>query len=235
MFPKNVSHVLPAEALIEAQKEYLLKIYAWMVGGLLVTGITALFFASSDELMITIWSNTLLRWGVLLAPLGMVFALSGWIDRMSVGLASAMFVVYSMLTGIMLSSVFWVYTPVSIATTFFIASGMFATMSIYGFITKADLSEMGSFMRMGLIGLILACVVNWWLESSALHFAISIIGVLVFTGLTAYDTQKLKEAYVPGMEVSEQGKKAAVIGALTLYLDFINLFLFLLRLLGSRR
>lgn len=235
MFPKNTSQILPVEALVEAQKEYLLKMYAWMVGGLLLTGITALAVVSSPELMITIWTNTLLRWGVLLAPLGMVFALSGGINRMSVGVASSIFILYSILTGVMLSMVFVVYTSASIATTFFIAAGMFATMSIYGFVTKADLSSMGSFMRMGLFGVLIALVVNWWLDSPALHFAISIIGVIVFTGLTAYDTQKLKEEYVPGVEATEHGKKAAILGALTLYLDFINLFLFLLRLLGNRR
>ncbi len=225
---------LPIEALAEAQREFLLKVYAWMVGGLMITGLTALFTASSAVLMETIWTNTLLRWVVILAPLGMVFAMSGMMHRLSPATASLLFLVYSALVGLMMSVIFIIYEPASIVTTFFVTAGTFAAMSVYGWITKRDLSSMGSFLTMGLIGLIIAMVANFLLESPALYFAISIIGVLIFTGLTAYDTQRLKEDYVVGSEATAEGRKAAIVGALTLYLDFINLFLFLLRLLGNR-
>ncbi len=228
-------NALPAEAIAQAQREFLLKVYAWMVGGLLMTGITALLAASSIELMTAIWSNTLLRWVVILAPVAVVFAISGMINRLSPVVASGLFLFYSALVGLMMSSIFIIYEPQSIVTTFFVTAGTFAAMSVYGWATKRDLSAMGSFLMMGLIGLIIAMVVNMLMESPALHFAISAIGVLIFTGLTAYDTQKLKETYVLGSEATAEGKKAAIIGALNLYLDFINLFLFLLRLFGSRR
>lgn len=234
MSMKNVTS-LPAEVLVQAQKEFLMKVYAWMVGGLLLTGVTAFAFASSEALMSAVWGNPILRLVAILAPLGMVLAISGGINRLNSGLASLMFLGYSVLTGVMLSAIFVTYDPASIATTFFITSGTFAVMSVYGFVTKTDLSAMGSFLLMGVIGLILAMVVNWIIGSPALHFAISAIGVLIFTGLTAYDTQRLKEAYVPGLEVTEEGRKTAIVGALSLYLNFINLFLFLLRLLGGRR
>ena len=227
-------NALPVEALAQAQREFLLKVYAWMVGGLMITGVTALAAASSAVLMETIWTNTILRWAVILAPLGMVLAISGTIDRLSPAVASAMFLVYSALVGLMMSVIFLVYEPASIVTTFFVTAGTFGVMSVYGWATKRDLSAMGSFLRMGLIGLILAIVVNWLLASPALYFAISVIGVLIFTGLTAYDTQRLKEEYVLGSEATAEGKKTAILGALSLYLNFINLFLFLLRLLGNR-
>lgn len=226
---------LPTEALAEAQREFLLRVYAWMVGGLMITGVTALLVASSVDMMLALWENSLLRWVLRLAPLALVLVLSGTIHRLSVAAASSMFLLYSLLVGLMLSAIFIVYDPASIATTFFITAGTFGLMSAYGWATKRDLSAMGSFLMMGLIGLLLAMVVNWLLSSPALDFAISAIGVLIFTGLTAYDTQKLKESYVLGSEATAEGKKMALMGALDLYLDFINLFLFLLRFLGNRR
>jgi len=228
-------NTLPVEALIEAQREFMLKVYAWMVGGLMTTALTALAAVSSTDLMVAIWGNTILRWVVILAPVGLVLLISGMIDRLSAAAASALFILYAALVGLMLSMIFLVYEPSSIVTTFFVTAGTFGAMSIYGWVTKRDLSSMGSFLMMGLIGIIIASVVNIFLASSALYFAVSVIGVLVFTGLTAYDTQRLKEEYVLGSEATAVGKKAAILGALSLYLNFINLFLFLLRLLGSRR
>lgn len=235
MSTENFTRSLPTEALVQAQKEFLMKVYAWMVGGLMLTGVTALALGSSEALMETIWGNPILRLLAMLAPLGMVLAISGAIDRLSSSTASLLFLGYSVLTGVMLSVIFVAYDPTVIATTFFITAGTFAVMSVYGFVTKTDLSGMGSFLRMGVIGLVLAIIVNWIIGSPALNFAISVIGVLVFTGLTAYDTQRLRETYVPGLEVTEEGKKIAIIGALSLYLNFINLFLFLLRLIGGGR
>lgn len=235
MSTNNFTRSLPTEVLVQAQKEFLMKVYAWMVGGLMLTGITSLVFASSETLMTAILENPILRLITILAPLGMVLTISSAIDRLQASTASLLFLVYSVLTGIMLSVIFVVYDPTAIATTFFVTAGTFAVMSIYGFVTKTDLSAMGSFLRMGVIGLILASIVNWIIGSPALYFAVSVIGVLIFTGLTAYDTQRLKEMYVPGLEVTEEGKKVAIVGALSLYLNFINLFLFLLRLIGGRR
>lgn len=225
---------LSPDALVQAQREYMQRVYGWMVGGLVVTAVVALFVASSMETFIGLWSNPLFSTITMLAPLGLVFFISGAIHRISAATASMLFIVYSALMGLSLSRIFIAFDPSSIASTFFISAGMFASMSAYGWLTKRDLSSMGSFLFMGLIGVVLAAVVNWFLNSSALDFAISVVGVLVFTGLTAYDTQRLKEEYVVGSEATAAGKKAAILGALSLYLDFINLFLFLLRLLGRR-
>jgi uncharacterized protein len=174
-----------------------------------------------------------LRWVVMLAPLGMVFFLSYRINKMSVAAAQTAFWVYAGLMGLSLSSIFLVYTGQSIVQTFFVTAASFGALSLYGYTTKRDLTAMGSFLIMGLFGLIIASVVNIFLASSALAFAVSVLGVLIFAGLTAYDTQKIKEMYFDGDDAAVMGRKA-IMGALTLYLDFINLFMFMLQFLGNR-
>jgi hypothetical protein len=216
----------------EGLRSYMLRVYNYMGSALALTGIVAYLTANSPVMMNAIF-GTPLMWVVMLAPLGLVFFLSAKIQTMSATAAQTTFWVFAVLMGMSLASIFVVYTGTSIARVFFITAGLFGTMSLYGYTTKRDLTGMGSFLMMGLIGIILASVVNWFLQSSALEFAISVIGVLVFVGLTAYDTQKIKEMYAASDSAAVMSKKA-IMGALRLYLDFINLFLMLLRLFGNR-
>ena len=216
----------------EGLRSYMLRVYNYMGSALALTGIVAYLTANSPVMMNAIF-GTPLMWVVMLAPLGIVFFLSAKINTMSTTAAQATFWVFAVLMGMSLASIFVIYTGTSIARVFFITAGLFGTMSLYGYTTKRDLTGMGSFLMMGLIGIILASVVNWFLQSSALEFAISVIGVLVFVGLTAYDTQKIKEMYASSDSAAVMSKKA-IMGALRLYLDFINLFLMLLRLFGNR-
>jgi hypothetical protein len=201
-----------------------------------VTGVVAFFFnrwvMSSPQLIETFYVGPLF-WVIALAPLALVLVLSFGVSRLSLGAAQAAFWAFAVAMGLSLSSIFAAYTGESIARVFFITAGTFGAMSLWGYTTKRDLTSMGSFLFMGLIGLIIASVVNIFLASSALAFGISIVGVLVFVGLTAYDTQKIKEMYFEGDDVATMGKKT-IMGALSLYLDFINLFLMLLRLFGNR-
>ena len=212
---------------------FLRKVYGWMFVGLGLTGAVAVGVASSPTLVQTIFSNRILFFGLILAELGMVFYLSARVDKMAPSTASAVFLVYSALNGATLSFIFLAYTGASIATTFFVAAGMFGALALYGTTTKRSLAGVGQFVFMGLIGLILASVVGFFWKNQALQFAISVVGVIVFTGLTAWDAQRLKAmaVAVPEGRVGSY----AVVGALSLYLDFINLFLFLLRFLGNRR
>jgi FtsH-binding integral membrane protein len=203
-----------------------------MASGLALTGIVAYAFAQSG-LYIAI-ARTPLIWLVMLAPLGLVMWLSYGINRMQASTAQALFWVYAALMGVSLASVFLVFTGESVARVFFITAGTFGAMSLYGYTTQRDLSQWGSFLFMGLIGIIIASLVNIFLASSALQFAISVIGVIVFVGLTAYDTQQIKEMYFENDDAQTAGKKA-IMGALRLYLDFINLFMMLMQLLGTRR
>ena len=219
----------------DALRAYVQKVYSWMVGGLMLTALVAMGVASSPSILSVIFGNTIIMWTVMLAPLGIVFFLSARLDKIKPSTAGALFVVFSILIGLSLSSIFIIYTAASISTTFFVAAGMYAAAALYGYTTKRDLTNMGSFLFMGLIGLILASIVNWFLGSSALDFAISIIGVLIFTGLTAWDMQKLKSQSVVMYAGEAAAAKMSIMGALSLYLNFINLFLFLLRLLGDRR
>ena len=215
-------------------RDYMLRIYNYMASGLALTGIVAYVFAQSG-LYIAI-ARTPLIWLVMLAPLGLVMWLSFGINRMQAATAQALFWVYAALMGVSLASVFLVFTGESVARVFFITAGTFGAMSLYGYTTQRDLAQFGSFLMMGLIGIILASVVNMFLASSALQFAISVIGVLVFVGLTAYDTQRIKETYYEYQYADGQtATKTAIMGALTLYLDFINLFVMLMQLLGVRR
>ncbi|HEX9703190.1 MAG TPA: Bax inhibitor-1/YccA family protein [Rhodospirillales bacterium] len=214
-------------------REYMLKVYNYMTTGLAFTGLVAYGVAQSEAAMQAIF-GTPLFWVVALAPIGMVFFLSARIHALQASTAQMLFWVYSALMGLSLASIFVVYTGTSIARVFFITSATFAAMSIYGYTTKRDLSGFGSFLFMGLIGIIIASIVNLFLASSALQFVISVIGVLVFVGLTAYDTQAIKSVY-SATDDGETHSKKAIMGALKLYLDFINLFIMLLHLFGDRR
>ncbi len=232
-------HAQTGALIDEGLRAYMLKVYNLMALGLAITGVAAYLtwqMAVADG-QLTAFGQLLytspLRWVVMLAPLAMVFFLSFRINSMSVGAAQTTFWIYAAMMGLSLSSIFLVFTGQSIVQTFFITAASFGALSLYGYTTKKDLSGMGSFLIMGLFGLIIASIVNIFLQSSAMGFAISAIGVLIFAGLTAYDTQKIKEMYFDGDDVAVAGRKA-IMGALTLYLDFINLFMFLLQFLGNR-
>ena len=239
-----------SEAIIdEGLRAYMLKVYNYMASGVLLTGILSiLFFTISGGYNIQVSSAGIsglsptgyaiyaspFKWLVMLAPLGVVLYMSFGIAKMSAAKAQTTFWVFAGLMGISLSSIFIQYTGDSIARVFFITSGTFGAMSIYGYTTKRDLTKLGSFLMMGLFGIIIASVVNIFMKSTMMYFVISILGVLIFVGLTAYDTQKIKNMYMASDSGELMGKKA-VMGALTLYLDFINLFIMLLRLFGQRR
>ncbi|QIZ46863.1 Bax inhibitor-1/YccA family protein [Dickeya zeae] len=215
---------------------YMAQVYGWMTCGLLLTAFVSWYAANTPAVSQLVFSSKITFYGLVIAQLGLVFVLSGMVHRLSGGVATTLFMLYSALTGLTLSSIFIVYSGESIASTFVITAGMFGAMSLYGYVTKRDLTGLGSMLFMALIGILLATLVNFWLKSEGLQRAITYIGVLVFVGLTAYDTQKLKNI---GEELSVDDKdnfrKYSIMGALTLYLDFINLFLMLLRLFGSRR
>jgi FtsH-binding integral membrane protein len=223
----------PVTAEIDAGlRAHMQRVYGYMAGGLALTGLVA--YAAAVSGFYQAIAGTALIWIVMLAPLGFVLALSFGIQRMSAGTAMLLFWIYAAVMGLSLGGIFLVYTGTSIARVFFITAATFGAMSLYGYTTNADLSRMGSFLLMGLIGLVIASLVNIFIGSSALQFAISIIGVIVFVGLTAYDTQRIKEMYLESDSAEIVGKKA-VLGALALYLDFINLFMMLLQLFGQRR
>ncbi len=221
----------------QATNALLSKVFNWMALGLGLTGLTALLTVSSPFLLGIIFGNKAVFYGLIIAELGLVFYLSARVDKLSPQAATGIFLGYAILNGVTLSSILLVYTMTSIANTFFITAGMFGAMAVYGHVTKRDLSGVGSFMMMGLVGIIIASIVNFFMQSSELSWIISGIGVIVFTGLTAYDVQKIKRMGAGG--IMEQGEgaiqRAAIMGALALYLDFINLFLMLLRFFGNRR
>ena len=230
----------------EGLRAYMLKVYNYMASGVLLTGIIALitFYlgAETNSAGAVVDFKPLgkavffspLKWVIMLAPLGIVFYMSFGINKMSAAKAQTVFWIFAALMGLSLSWILLVYTQASIARVFFITSGTFGAMSIYGYTTKRDLTKLGSFLMMGLIGIIIASLVNIFMKSTMMYFIISILGVLIFVGLTAYDTQKIKNMYSASDTGELMGKKA-VMGALTLYLDFINLFILLLRLFGQRR
>ena len=213
-------------------RNYMLRVYNYMAGGLAITGVVA-YFAAASGLYAQIAATPLI-WVVVFAPLALVLLFSFRIQKMSLGAVQATFWAFAALMGLSLSYVFLVYTGASIAQVFFITAATFLAMSLWGYTTKSDLSRFGSFLMMGLIGIIIASLVNLFFHSAAVQFAISIIGVVVFTGLTAWDTQRIKEMYWEGDGGEIAGKKA-VMGALQLYLDFINLFIMLMQLMGNRR
>ncbi|KAF0144059.1 MAG: putative transport protein [Rhodospirillaceae bacterium] len=213
-------------------RQHMLRVYNFMVIGLGVTGIVAALVAGTPAFAAAIF-GTPLKWVVMLAPLAFIFVLSWRFDRLSVGALQTLFWIFCGTMGLSMASIFLAFTGASVAQVFFIAAAMFAGVSLYGYTTRADLSRMGSFLFMGLIGIVIAGLVNLFLASSTLHFAISVIGVLVFTGLTAYDTQRIKEEYAEHYG-HETNTKLAVMGALSLYLNFINLFQMLMYLMGDR-
>ena len=243
------SSISEAQIVDQGLRNYMLKVYNYMGSGVFLTGIVSLLlFKLSGGYDIQVSSTGItgltgigqalfaspLMWVVMLAPLGIVLYMSFGIRKMSAAKAQTTFWIFAALMGASLASIFLVYTGASITRVFFITSGTFGAMSIYGYTTKRDLTKLGSFLMMGLIGIIIASIVNIFLKSSMMYFVISIIGVLIFVGLTAYDTQKIKNMYFASDDSETIGKKA-VMGALTLYLDFINLFIMLLRLFGQRR
>ncbi|TNH44338.1 Bax inhibitor-1/YccA family protein [Photorhabdus luminescens] len=215
---------------------YMAQVYGWMTCGLLLTAFVAWYVSQNQNVVEYIFSNSILFYGLIIAQFGLVFVLSGMINRMGASLATGLFMLYSALTGLTLSSIFVIYTIGSIASTFVVTAGMFGALSVYGYTTKRSLSGLGSFLFMGLIGIILASLINLWLKSEALTWAVTYIGVVIFAGLTAYDTQKLKEMG-EDLDVNDKEnlRKFSILGALTLYLDFINMFLMLLRIFGDRR
>jgi hypothetical protein len=213
-------------------RQYMVRVYSYMAAGLALSGLVA-YLAVSTGFYQQI-AGTPLIWIVMLAPLGMVLLLGFGINRMSIGAAFLAFWAFAALMGLSLAGIFLVFTGASIARVFFISAATFAAMSLYGYTTGSDLSRFGAFLFMGLIGIVIASLVNIFVGSNALQFAISVIGVIVFTGLTAYDTQRIKQVYLASDPVNMTTKKA-ILGALTLYLDFINLFVMLLQLTGQRR
>jgi uncharacterized protein len=215
---------------------FIRSVYNWMAIGLGLTAVVAYAMATSPAMMSLIYRNPFIFFGLIIAELGLVFAISSRINRMQASTATSLFVLYAVLNGATLSFIFIVYTSASIATTFVVCAATFLACSVYGMATKRDLTSLGGFMAMGLIGIIIASLVNIFIKSSAMTMIISYIGVLVFTGLTAYDTQKLKTMALTqpaGLDTAVI-RKGAILGALSLYLDFINLFLMLLRILGNR-
>ena len=218
-------------------RSYMLSVYNYMASGVLLTGIVAMLFSrgGADSPAAQVFtSGGILAWIIILAPLALVMIMSFGINRLSTGAAQAVYWLFATLMGLSLSTIFLVYTEGSIAQTFFATAAAFLSLSLWGYTTKKDLSGFGTFLIMGLVGLIVAMLINLFLQSSALNLAISAIGVLIFAGLTAYDTQKIKSMYFMVRDSDFIGK-SAIMGALTLYLDFINLFLFLLRFMGANR
>ena len=210
------------------------KVYVWMSMALVITGLTAWIVAHNASLLQLIYGNSATIWILFAVEIGLVIALSAAIHKLSLPVATLMFIVYSVLNGAVLSSIFLVYTMSSIATVFFITAATFGAMSVFGYVTKKDLSSIGKFLMMALIGLIIATVVNLFMKNSGLDMIISYAGVLIFVGLTAWDTQKIKQMCLQAPDTGESMQKLALLGALSLYLDFINLFIYLLRILGNR-
>jgi hypothetical protein len=212
------------------------KVYVWMTLALVITGFTAYAVANSPGIMTAIITNPMLKWGLLIGEFALVWYVSARIDRLSLSTATLLFILYSVLNGATLSIIFLAYTMTSIASVFFITAGTFAAMSLVGYFTKKDLSGLGRILFMALIGLIIATLVNVFLiKSGGFSLIVSYVGVLIFVGLTAYDTQRIKNMLVEADDVSAEAQKIALMGALALYLDFINLFLYLLRIFGGNR
>jgi FtsH-binding integral membrane protein len=210
------------------------KVYVWMTLALVITGATAYGVATSPGLMMTIATNQLLFWGLIIAEFGLVIAISAAINKLSLTTATLLFILYSVINGATLSFIFAVYTMSSIASVFFITAGTFAVMAMVGYTTKKDLTSMGKILLMALIGIIIATVVNIFLKSTGLEMIVSYLGVLIFVGLTAYDSQKIKLMLQTAPDAGEGAQKLALLGALSLYLDFVNLFIYLLRIFGRR-
>lgn len=224
------------EHQIQAETQrYMVKVYGWMCLALFITGVVAMYAASNEALMRIILGSIPVFVGLFIVQIVAVGALAGLVNRMRATTAMMIFVGYSVLNGLTLSVIFLMYTTESIASTFYITGGTFGVMSLYGYTTKSDLSKWGNLLFMGLIGIVIASVANFFMQSTTLYWITTYVGVLVFVGLTAYDTQKIKNSNIIGNEGTEEDNKEAIMGALTLYLDFINLFLKLLRIFGRRK
>lgn len=223
------------DAVAAEQQRFMVRVYNWMGGGLALTGAMAWFTSTNETVLNLLVTQPILFIVLLLVELGLVFYLAARVMQMSASQASGVFFLYASLNGVTLAPLFLLYTSTSLASTFAVTAGMFGAMSFYGYTTKKDLTSWGSFLFMGLIGIIIASVVNWFLKSSALYWIVTYAGILIFVGLTAYDTQKIKEMNILGNEGTDEDTKEAIRGALSLYLDFINLFIMLLRVMGDRR
>lgn len=235
---KELSNSISREREFEASAAFpvlMRKVYLWMTLALVITGFTAYYVATNETLLTAIMTNSILFWGMLIAELALVIGVSAAIQRLSLTTATLMFVAYSVLNGATLSFIFLAYTASSVANVFLITAGTFGAMALFGYFTKTDLSSMGKILMMALIGIIIATIVNIFTKSAGLAMILNYLGVLVFVGLTAYDTQKIKQMLLLAPDASEGAQKIALLGALSLYLDFINLFLHLIRILGDRR
>lgn len=226
---------MSVDATAAEQQRFMVRVYNWMTAGLGITGFMAFYISNSPAMMNIIFGNPIMPIALIITQIGLVFWLATRVMQMSASKATGVFMLYAGLTGITFSAIFMAYTTASIFSTFLVTAGTFGAMSLYGYTTKKDLTSWGSFLFMGLIGIIIASLVNMFMQSSMMHMIITYAGVLIFVGLTAYDTQKIKEMNILGNEGTEEDTKEAIRGALTLYLDFINLFLMLLRLIGDRR
>jgi FtsH-binding integral membrane protein len=223
-----------AEPTVSSPSRFFPKVYNWMMAGLGLTALVAILTVSSPTMLRLVFGNQIVFFGLIIAELGLVITLSAAIRRLSAFAATSLFLLYSAITGVTFGAIFLAYTRSSIGAAFFVTAGTFGVMSLYGYATKRDLTSWGSFLFMGLIGFIIASVVNIWLHSAMIEWIVTYIGIFIFVGLTAYDTQKLKALAHAGFS-GEERQKMAILGALTLYLDFINLFLLLLRVFGRRR
>lgn len=232
---ENQQRQLTEDQIKIEQANFIAKVYGWMCAALVVTGLTAWYVAQTEELILALLSNKFLFYGLLIGEVLLVGYISKALPTMNVMMAKALFFLYAMANGLTLSLIFVIFTASSIASSFFITAGTFAVMSIYGYFTKSDLTSMGRILMMGLIGLIIASIVNIFMQSTMMHWIISYVGVFIFTGLIAYDTQKIKEMNIIGNEGTDEDTKESLMGALTLYLDFINLFLYILRIFGDRK
>lgn len=232
---ENQQRQLTEDQIKIEQANFIAKVYGWMCAALVVTGLTAWYVAQTEELILALLSNKFLFYGLLIGEVLLVGYISKALPTMDVMMAKALFFLYAIANGLTLSLIFVIFTASSIASSFFITAGTFAVMSLYGYFTKSDLTSMGRILMMGLIGLIIASIVNIFMQSTMMHWIISYVGVFIFTGLIAYDTQKIKEMNIIGNEGTDEDTKESLMGALTLYLDFVNLFLYILRIFGDRK
>jgi FtsH-binding integral membrane protein len=216
-------------------RSFVANVFSYMTLALVITGVAAYWFAASGNILALLQGSSLLMWGIMLAPIGMVLIMSFAFNRLSFTALMGLFLAYSLVNGLSLSVIFLIYSSAAISKVFFITAGLFATMAVVGYTTKTDLTKLGSILMMAVIGIVIASLVNYFLESAAFDYLISCVGVLVFTGLVAYDTQKVKRIGAGVEYGTATAGKLALMGALSLYLDFINLFLFLLRVFGGRR
>ncbi len=234
-FPNNYNDQTINVDSSAVSRSFVANVFSYMTLALVITGVAAYWFAASGNLLALLQGSSLLLWGIMLAPIGMVLIMSFAFNRLSFAALMGLFLAYSLVNGISLSVIFLIYSSAAIAKVFFITAGLFATMAVVGYTTKTDLTKLGSILMMAVIGIVIASLVNYFLESAAFDYLISCVGVLVFTGLVAYDTQKVKRIGAGVEYGTATAGKLALMGALSLYLDFINLFLFLLRVFGGRR